>query len=382
MKKWSRKKCWPYVATYGIWLFILLLIVLTGKTEAGQPYPVVTGVILSIIAALIFSIPIWLVQAVFLFLRKKREPLFGGEIEQLKSEHEENNLPQTDCATSKQENDTLSQGVKPSTTSAEIWRSEELRQKERDREEQHRLQTLREENVRNRLAESARQEAKLERQREAHRLERQEKIQGMDYSALLEDAILFASEQMYITKEEMQDEYPGVPSETKRRLLEDLYELKAIRPRPQDESWLSLLDHQHAQKLIAEIKGSKIRKQAPPQMGSFNIDTMEGHEFEHFCADLLQRNGFTDVEVTKASGDFGIDILARKDGVSYAIQCKCYSDTVGNHAVQEALSGAQYYHRMVAAVMTNNYFTSAAIETAQKTNVLLWDRDAVLKMAK
>lgn len=54
MKKWSRKKCWPYVATYGIWLFILLLIVLTSKTEAGQPYPVVMGVILSIIAALIF----------------------------------------------------------------------------------------------------------------------------------------------------------------------------------------------------------------------------------------------------------------------------------------------------------------------------------------
>ena len=382
MKKWSRKKCWPYVVTYGIWLFILLLIVLTSKTEDGKPYPIVMGLILSIITALIFSIPIWIVQAVFFFLRKRRKPLFEGEIEQLKSEHEESNFPKTDCATSKQENDTLPQGVKSSTPPAEIRQSEELRQKEREREEQRRLQTLREENVRNRLAESARQEAELKQQREVHRLERQEKIQGMNYSALLEDAILFASEQMYITKEEMQDEYPGVPSETKRRLLENLYELKAIRPRPQDESWLSLLDHQHAQKLIAEIKGSKIRKQAPPQMGSCNIDTMEGHEFEHFCADLLQRNGFTDVEVTKASGDFGIDILARKDGVSYAIQCKCYSDTVGNHAVQEALSGAQYYHRMVAAVMTNNYFTPAAIETAQKTNVLLWDRDTVLKMAE
>ena len=382
MKKWSRKKYWPYVVTYGIWLFILLLIVLTSKTEDGQPYPIVMGLVLSIVTALIFSIPIWIVQAAFLFLRKKRKTLFEEKIEQLKSEHEENNFPQTDCATSERENDTLPQGVKPSTTSAEIRQSEELRQKEREREEQRRLQTLREENVRNRLAESARQEAEPKQQREAHRLERQEKIQGMDYSALLEDAILFASEQMYITKEEMQDEYPGVPSETKRRLLEDLYELKAIRPRPQDESWLSLLDQQRAQKLIAEMKGSKIREQDPPQMGICNIDTMEGHEFEYFCAELLQRNGFTDVEVTKASGDFGIDILARKDGVSYAIQCKCYSDTVGNHAVQEALSGAQYYHCMVAVVMTNNYFTPAAIETAQKTNVLLWDRDTVLKMAE
>lgn len=72
----------------------------------------------------------------------------------------------------------------------------------------------------------------------------------------------------------------------------------------------------------------------------------------------------------------------RKDWCPYAIQCKCYKDTVGNHAVQEALSGAQYYHCMVAAVMTNNYFTPAAIETAEKTNVLLWDRDAISKMAE
>ncbi|HIZ42274.1 MAG TPA: restriction endonuclease [Candidatus Gemmiger excrementigallinarum] len=111
------------------------------------------------------------------------------------------------------------------------------------------------------------------------------------------------------------------------------------------------------------------------------MDTMEGHEFEYFCADLLQHNGFTDVEVTQASGDFGIDVLAQKDGVTYAIQCKCYADPVGNHAVQEALSGAQFYHCMVAVVMTNNYFTPAAIETAQRTNVLLWNRDKVLEMA-
>lgn len=44
------------------------------------------------------------------FSSQEKGTAFRGEIEQLKSEHEENNLPQTDCATSKQENDTLSQG--------------------------------------------------------------------------------------------------------------------------------------------------------------------------------------------------------------------------------------------------------------------------------
>ena len=110
------------------------------------------------------------------------------------------------------------------------------------------------------------------------------------------------------------------------------------------------------------------------------VDAMDGHEFEYFCAERLKENGFVNVEVTQASGDFGVDVLAEKDGVTYAVQCKCYSDKVGNHAVQEATSGAQYYHRMVAVVLTNSTFTPAAIETAQKTNVLLWDREKLKEM--
>ena len=65
------------------------------------------------------------------------------------------------------------------------------------------------------------------------------------------------------------------------------------------------------------------------------FEDMEGHEFEYFCADLLKRNGFTEVEVTKGSGDYGADILAQKEGVTYAVQCKCYTGPVGVGAVQE-----------------------------------------------
>lgn len=110
------------------------------------------------------------------------------------------------------------------------------------------------------------------------------------------------------------------------------------------------------------------------------IDIMDGHQFEYFCADLLRTNGFENVEVTQASGDYGIDVLAEKEDITYAIQCKCYSDNVGNHAVQEAHSGAAYYGRMVAVVMTNRYFTRAAKETATQLHVLLWDRDKLLQM--
>jgi len=104
-------------------------------------------------------------------------------------------------------------------------------------------------------------------------------------------------------------------------------------------------------------------------------DEMEGFDFEYYCADLLVENGFYDVKVTQSSGDYGIDILAEKDGVTYAIQCKRYSAPVGIKAVQEAYSGRDYYDRMVGCVLTNQYFTKAAADTARKLKILLWDRD-------
>ncbi len=102
-------------------------------------------------------------------------------------------------------------------------------------------------------------------------------------------------------------------------------------------------------------------------------EEMEGREFERFCADLLIKRGFIEVEVTKASGDYGIDILAEKEGVTYAIQCKRYSSPVGVKAVQEAYAGRDYYDRMVGAVMTNQYFTAPAVEAADRLKILLWD---------
>ena len=110
------------------------------------------------------------------------------------------------------------------------------------------------------------------------------------------------------------------------------------------------------------------------------MDDMEGHEFEYFCADLLRDNGFTEVEVTRGSGDYGVDILAEKDGITYAVQCKCHTDPIGIRAVQEVYAGRDYYDRMVGVVMTNQYFTSSAVHAAEKLKILLWDRGYVEEM--
>lgn len=105
-----------------------------------------------------------------------------------------------------------------------------------------------------------------------------------------------------------------------------------------------------------------------------SMDEMEGHDFEFFCAELLEKRGFIEVEVTRGSGDFGIDILAQKDGVTYAVQCKRYQDPVGVEAILRTYGGRDYYDRMVGVVMTNQYFTAPAVEAAKKLQILLWDR--------
>lgn len=115
-------------------------------------------------------------------------------------------------------------------------------------------------------------------------------------------------------------------------------------------------------------------------IGINEIDKMEGHQFERYCAELLRKLNFTDVEITKGSGDQGVDVIAVKEGVRYAIQCKCYSSHLGNTPIQEVNAGKQLYHCHVAVVLTNQYFTSGAKELAEVTGVLLWDRDELMRM--
>ncbi len=106
---------------------------------------------------------------------------------------------------------------------------------------------------------------------------------------------------------------------------------------------------------------------------------MDGIKFEKHCAGLLRRHGFYQVEITKGSHDQGIDIIARKHGKSYGIQCKYYQKPVGNHAVQQAYTGREIYGLDRAMVMTNSTFTKGAEEAAALTDVDLWDQIEVKK---
>jgi len=99
---------------------------------------------------------------------------------------------------------------------------------------------------------------------------------------------------------------------------------------------------------------------------------LSGVEFERHVAELYRRLGFQ-VELTRGSGDQGIDVIAQSSAQRIGIQCKQWSGVVGNDGVQEAIAGRAFYNCSHAAVVCTSSFTASAKELASRANVQLID---------
>jgi restriction system protein len=93
-------------------------------------------------------------------------------------------------------------------------------------------------------------------------------------------------------------------------------------------------------------------------------------QFEEHCARLLIGSGW-EANLTAATGDKGADIIARKDNVCVAIQCKQQATNIGIRAVQEVNTARILYGAQYAAVVGTRGFTRNATEAAKATGVLL-----------
>lgn len=102
------------------------------------------------------------------------------------------------------------------------------------------------------------------------------------------------------------------------------------------------------------------------------------YRYEEYTKNILRSNGFK-ARKTRSSGDFGVDVLASKNGRSYAIQCKLYNRPVGTKAIQEIVSGRMHYRADYALVVSDNKFTEAAKSLARSTNVTLTHHKNLLR---
>ena len=135
--------------------------------------------------------------------------------------------------------------------------------------------------------------------------------------------------------------------------------------------------------LIAIAVASKVRRPAPrprtisstwldQQRETPNYMGMSGVEFEHFVAALYESLGYQ-VTVTPASHDNGVDVVARQDGRTYAIQAKRVSRPVGSPVLQR-LWGASGHYRVDGAICISTCgFTTHARAFAQGKAIELID---------
>jgi HJR/Mrr/RecB family endonuclease len=107
-----------------------------------------------------------------------------------------------------------------------------------------------------------------------------------------------------------------------------------------------------------------------------SADTMDGLEFERFLADMLRRLGYENVRLTERF-DLGVDIVARKAGITWGIQAKRYSGLVKIAAVRQVYSALSRYGCDRGMVITNSYFSQPARILGGETGTVLVDRDSL-----
>ncbi|SDM87101.1 restriction endonuclease [Bacillus sp. OK048] len=129
--------------------------------------------------------------------------------------------------------------------------------------------------------------------------------------------------------------------------------------------------------IVFAVLKSNREKERLRNSGIEDIDKMDGILFEHYLKELYQSRGYA-AEVTSASGDYGADLLLKKDGRKIVVQAKRYAKDVGIKAVQEVLGAKSYYKAEEAWVVSNSYFTKAARELAAKGQVMLVNRDELI----
>ncbi|MFD2384988.1 restriction endonuclease [Paenibacillus xanthanilyticus] len=114
--------------------------------------------------------------------------------------------------------------------------------------------------------------------------------------------------------------------------------------------------------------------------GISEIDEMDGRQFEHYLGHLLKSHGYS-VEVTRAAGDYGADLVIKKDGKKIVVQAKRHSKNVGLKAVQEVQASIAHYGALEGWVISNREYTNEAYALAKSNGIRLINREQLIEMS-
>lgn len=149
-----------------------------------------------------------------------------------------------------------------------------------------------------------------------------------------------------------------------------------LLPLPTFQSGLSLCEEIYFDILVERL-GSQLEHFNPNRfITMYLVDAMDGFQFEAFLVEIFQTIGY-DVKETKKTADQGADLFVSRFGKNTVIQAKNYTGSVGNAAVQQAISAKAFYGCDEAMVVTNSYYTKSAKELASTAGVRLVDREGL-----
>ena len=121
------------------------------------------------------------------------------------------------------------------------------------------------------------------------------------------------------------------------------------------------------------------------RIANLEVDLLNtsGHEFEIIIKRELDKIQGIKVDTTRASGDFGADLVIRSETKTMVAQLKRYKGSVGISAVQEIFGSIKHYNADCGIVISTGRYTKAAISLADSTGIILCNennyREVVVK---
>ena len=109
------------------------------------------------------------------------------------------------------------------------------------------------------------------------------------------------------------------------------------------------------------------------------VDIMDGITFEQFLKRLFIYKGYQ-VQETARTGDYGADLVLKRDGEVTVVQAKRYNANVGARAIQEIYSARHHYHADKMKVVSNAHFTRQAEIMAEEQDIELIDREELISL--
>lgn len=130
-----------------------------------------------------------------------------------------------------------------------------------------------------------------------------------------------------------------------------------------------------------KIKNEKQKKDERETLSKKLDDLLElsPRDFELYIGQLYNHLGYI-TEITPLSNDKGIDILMRKDGTLYGVQCKRYKGTVGSPEIQTFIGALSHAKADKGIFVTTGMFSFEAEKMAAEHPIQLINKIDLAKL--